>query len=168
MRLNTLWDLIDTLDQASSEISCWFFLFFPQPSACSSYLFPLKFQIVTVVGDFWLRLLLSPFTYKISTTRPGSLHSSDHIFSQQGWAQECIPRALACLWRSFLLLFVLTFLEEPESFPCPPPEVSLSHEVVLWLWCEDNHQKQTAGLIHHKSGVMWVYWQEKPGQSCKN
>lgn len=29
LRLNTLWELIDALDQASSEINCWFFFFFP-------------------------------------------------------------------------------------------------------------------------------------------
>lgn len=120
-------------------------------------------SLTTVVGDCCLRPLLSPFTYKISSIRPGSLHSSDHFFSQQEWAQEHSPMALACLWRGFLLLFVfhngaLTFLEEPESFilppPAPPPEVSLSHGVALWLWCKDNHRKQPAGLIHHKSGVV--------------
>lgn len=110
-------------------------LFFVFSSTICLVLLPLPCKVsnsqslTTVVGDFWLRPLLSPFTHKISSIRPGSLHSSDHIFfPQQCWAQENTPWPWPVFGGVFFAVCIshgaLTFLEEVESFILLPPAPS--------------------------------------------
>lgn len=146
-------------------------LFFVFSSTICLVLLPLPCKVsnsqslTTVVGDFWLRPLLSSFTHKISSIRPGSLHSSDHIFfPQQCWAQENTPMALACLWRCIFCCLYFTWSIDllgrsrklHFASPCPLPQKFLFHMGLCCGFGVDNHRKQTAGLIHHQTGVMWV------------
>lgn len=174
MTLNTLWELVDALDQDSKEISClclFVCLFSPQPSGLSSYLPPAKFHIVTAsplmlvtfVSGLWRNHLRTKLAATRLDPRTALLVSSLWLLFFPaavgiGTHTYCLSLAFAGF---FAVVFTshreLAFQEEAEDFILPSfRKISLSHGVVMWLQCKDNHRKQTVSLIHHKSGVMWV------------
>lgn len=115
-RLNTLWELIDALDQASSEINCLpifilFYFIFLLP-VCS-FLPPLPYEISYIqsfaaeIGDFWLRPLEWPFTMQNQQQQvwlpAGSClwAASGLSLSRQWWAQAHTPTTSAWLLLDF-------------------------------------------------------------------
>lgn len=124
------------------------FLFFPQPSAWSSYLSPAKFQIVRaspqLLVTFGSGLCCHHLHTKLAASDLAPCTALTTFFSPSSAGHRKILHGLGLSLEVYFLLFVFHMEHWPSwkkqkasfCFPLPPPpEVSLSHGVVLWLWC---------------------------------
>lgn len=144
------------------------FLFFPQPSAWSSYLSPAKFQIVRaspqLLVTFGSGLCCHHLHTKLAASDLAPCTALTTFFPPAVLGTGKYSMALACLWRCIFCCLYFTWSIDllgrsrklHFASPCPLPQKFLFHMGLCCGFGVDNHRKQTAGLIHHQTGVMWV------------